>query len=110
MIHHLENETYHCFDCDQKYDLDEVNSTWKCPECDSNISICANINSNKYNINRIKAYNVKTGDTMMIGYDYYPVLNVEEENNKKIKIALKGYRVVSQHPEEFVNCIIGSCH
>lgn len=105
MIHHLQGEKYKCFNCNNDYNWDEVNSNWKCPDCGENISVCAEVNNNKFVINRIEAKNIEPRQhTMMIGYDYYDVI----ENNGRLKISLKGYGSTDKNPTEFVNCIIGS--
>ncbi|MDK0911540.1 hypothetical protein [Clostridium perfringens] len=105
----FEDAHHFCWECKNEILEDMPYKMVKCPECGSNIHVCATYNDWNYFLEKKYVYEIEKGDLILMRSDMksHEVLNIEEDD-EIYKVALKGYGVLKLEGNDFVECIVGT--
>ena len=104
----FEDELWQCPGCGPKFDYSKVKD-WKCPACDDPIWIAAEVNGEKYLLERIRAKEIQKDDVILLdGIHYGDKVKKVKRFGKKIRIYLRNNPAITQPAGTFFNTIIGN--
>lgn len=111
-VNRLPSERYECPTCEQVFDNEDVQDTWKCPKCGGYISVYAEdvATDTKIVLIRKQAKELELEDLVYLPLNTksYMVLGINKLRNGKLGFGLKGYTQYKLLPDEPVNCQIGA--
>lgn len=107
------DKEYECKKCEKSLILEKDFSIkdWKCMSCNHPIDIHASDNKhNSYTLIRIPAKHIEIGDFLILGPNLdknYQVISRIPDKKSTLKIALKGFGVVTTNMEKYFSLITG---
>ncbi len=113
-VNRLKSELYECHTCERTLNVEDVENTWKCPDCKIRICIYGEDKetNTRITLERKRASEIETKDLVHLHGgltgEAYSVLGISKIKNNKLGLGLKGWGRWIVHPDETINCRTGS--